>query len=464
MRILVVTFVLLASCATKPNPNRCCIDEADCASEGLPTGMVCDDGLVCRGNQCIAQLCASSAECDATAPYCIAELDGRCQEACTSDTQCPGFGQSDQPFCVDGACVACRTNDECTASDPICRSGTCSTCIDNAECASGVCKADGVCADTTEVAYVSTTGSTVSECTVTSPCSTLVRAFAVAASRRFVVVDSGTYSSSVALVPTGPKSVIGRGATRPALRRAPNGPIFELKGESTELSLDYLDIGEAVTAPSQIAGSGVRCSNPTTPVTIRGRNLVVHDNAYGGIETRKCALVLETSEIYGNGFGIVTTDSNASVDRSNVHDNGKGLGLDNGTFSVTNSFITHNTSHGIDLYSINADNHVDFNTIVDNNNGIVCSLSVAASFTNNIVARNAIQLGGSGCSLPGSVIDVGVATLHFKSPDVAPFDYHLTAGSLAIDIAALSTMDHDFDGEARPQGAGRDVGADELKP
>jgi hypothetical protein len=43
-------------------------------------------------------------------------------------------------------------------------------------------------------------------------------------------------------------------------------------------------------------------------------------------------------------------------------------------------------------------------------------------------------------------------------------DYHITAGSVAIDAAdPITSTDHDYDGEARPKGAARDVGADEAQ-
>ena len=85
---LVIIHVAVAGC-TKQNPNLCCTDEADCAAQGLSNDAQCGDGLLCRGNQCIAVSCSASNECDASAPYCV---DSSCAEACIGDEQCPGFG------------------------------------------------------------------------------------------------------------------------------------------------------------------------------------------------------------------------------------------------------------------------------------------------------------------------------------------------------------------------------------
>src|SRR5690606_781182 len=115
-RTLPVLLVVLLGC-TKPNPNRCCTDEADCQATGIPVGSTCDDGLLCRGHQCIAITCEAVAECDASAPYCVA---GACAEACGDDSHCPGLAQSDTArYCVASSCVECRDSGDCSASTPI---------------------------------------------------------------------------------------------------------------------------------------------------------------------------------------------------------------------------------------------------------------------------------------------------------------------------------------------------------
>ena len=167
MRLVLGCLVLVLAC-TKPNPNRCCTDEADCTAKGIPIGNTCGEGLLCRGNQCIAQPCTSGTQCDPAAPYCVAEA---CAEACDDNSQCPGFGQTDIPFCESGTCVACRDAADCTVAAPVCSGGACRACEAHGECPSDLCDRDaGTCIDEATIVYVVPAGSTTSSCTRGDPC------------------------------------------------------------------------------------------------------------------------------------------------------------------------------------------------------------------------------------------------------------------------------------------------------
>jgi hypothetical protein len=67
----------------------------------------------------------------------------------------------------------------------------------------------------------------------------------------------------------------------------------------------------------------------------------------------------------------------------------------------------------------------------------------------------------SGISGPGNID----TPPQFVAPLATPPDYHLQASSIGRDLADPgSTVADDIDGEARPNGARADMGADEIYP
>ncbi|HEU0029524.1 MAG TPA: right-handed parallel beta-helix repeat-containing protein [Kofleriaceae bacterium] len=472
MRITWLLFFIVATGCTKPNPNLCCTDEADCASAGLAVGTSCDDGLVCRGNQCIAELCASSAECEASAPYCVINGDGRCQEACTADSECPGFGQSPaQQYCEAGSCVQCRSDADCDATTPVCSGGACRGCEAHDECATGACHADGTCAVEAEIAHVSLTGSATADCTLASPCSTIERTFQLTPARHYVLIEPGTYTRASTLDVNGIHHLIGHGG-KPIITRSTQGPIVTSASGGVDVTFENLEISGAKgpATGDLTSGWGVRC-NPTSGAPIlRFYDTAISANSYIGVDMRNgCSIEAVRSSISNNGnIGLSVTDGSATLESCSVVQNAfLGVHLDIGAFDITNSIIARNGNTGLDLFTTTTGTRVEHNTIADNaGTGFNCSLQgITGTFPNNIIARNTTQLTGLNCTYPSSIIvDTDVAPIKFVSPNTAPFDYHIAAGSIAVDVANPSAIDHDIDGDARPQGAGRDVGADELTP
>jgi hypothetical protein len=467
MRIVLALAITLIAC-TKQNPNLCCVDEADCANVGLEETRGCDDGLLCRGNQCIAEVCASSAECDADAPYCVFVPDGRCQPACTEDAQCPGFGDAvERTFCEAGGCVACRAGmADCSGATPVCGAqGLCVGCSRNDQCASGVCVDDGTCADESEIGYVSPTGLTTNDCSATMPCKAVENALAIAPNRPFIVIESGTYTTSASIQLRGVRRLIGRGPTPPLLRRSTNGPIITLGsgGAAATIGLEFLDIGGAVGGglEDDTGGHGIVCpidGNATLSLV----ESVVRQNQSSGVRIRRCTLKATRSQFKQNGVAIASTDSDVDVDASQFTLNTNVLNLDAGSYQITNNFITRNLGTGIELFLFSSETaKIEFNTIVDNGVGFSCN-TIALAMPNNIIARNATETAGN-CTFPNSVmVDSDISPIKFVSPDVTPFDYHIQSGSIAID-AAVRTVDQDFDGDVR-SGDTADIGADELAP
>ena len=196
-------------------------------------------------------------------------------------------------------------------------------------------------------------------------------------------------------------------------------------------------------------------------------NDTITGNAHHGVSAQLCTVYATATDFISNGVhGLSTTDSNTTIDGCTASGNqGEGISLDGGLFSLTNTFITRNVLGGLSLYTLDASTDIEFNTIVDNQGtGFDCNTSsVTIGAPNNIIARNQTNAAGAPCTYPSSIVTGTITALKFKAPDTPPYDYHLMPGSIAVDMATLSAVDHDFDGDHRPLGAGNDVGADEVQ-
>lgn len=457
MRHFLVLISFLAACE-KSNPNLCCTDEADCSAVGLEAIRPCADEKVCRGNVCVIEQCNTPAECDVSAPYC---QEGSCRESCSDDNQCPGSGQqASSRFCEGGTCVACRVNSDCAADVPVCEMGTCERCDDHADCASGVCTSDGRCAEASDVAYVAATGSSSAECTESTPCSTIEHAMSLLPARTYILLETGTYTRPGSLTIRDRRYIIGRGNPRPIITRSDSGAIVLALG-SADIHFERLQISGAIQTPGNDAnaldGYAVYCQVSAGTPTLLFRDVTITNNNRG-IGARECRLDVQRSHFVNQDYALDTTDVIATIDR-NLFESSY-TSLDGGIYKFVNNIVAR-TSAGFDFYSGQAGNVVEFNTFVDTS--FRCNLLVPQSFPNNIFAR-APDPAAMNCSYPNSIVEpTNIGALQFVRPDGAPYDYHLQPGSSAIDAAGASTIDHDFDGDARPKGAGRDVGADEAQ-
>lgn len=467
MRFIVACFLLLG--CTKPNPNRCCVDEADCTANGIAPGSTCDDGRVCRGNICISQECAAASECDLAAPYCTGVPDGSCQETCSVDAECPGFGQSvDLRYCLESRCLECRSDADCATDAPVCNAGACTTCDRHDQCSSGACSANGTCALVSEIAYVSPGGSTTSDCSQAAPCSMATALNMV--DRSYVFVAPGTYTHSLTWIGRARKWLIGQGTVRPVLMSGSTGPIIQ-PSSAAELTLEHLRVSGATTG-SLGTRNGIVCGmGGSAGSTVALIDSVVDSNTDGGVASRMCTLTVVRSTFTNNGFGIEAVDSTVKVDRSYFQSNATGLSFDFGKLLLTNSFFVRN-QNGLSVFANQpAETRAEFNTIVDNSGtagfGLSCDGLAGKTLSNNLIARNTANVVGEtecvGAGTGSILLGTDISSLKFRSPDTQPYDYHLLPGSSAINAAITATLDHDIDGDARPKGAGRDVGADEVE-
>lgn len=384
---------------------------------------------------------------------------------CDSKEDCSG--QEGKLACTDpnpstgfGVCVQCTPADAtaCSAAAPVCGTdNTCRTCSKHSECASAACLPDGSCGSDANVAYVAANGSGTA-CTKAAPCGT--PAAAVALGKPFIKVATGLVKSSAATVIDAKTVTILADDGAKLDRDTEDGPVIRIQGRADVKIYDL-----EITGASGSGANGIDLDASGAP-----------------------KLALTRVKLTSNqGFGLLAQGGAVTISQSVVSGNtGGGLSISNATFDITNNFIYRNgnsanaTVGGASLAPMaSATSVFAFNTIVDNQiqnsgalaGGVFCDTSgfVAA---NNIIARNYVSNDAnransntSGiCIFPTSSIAVSVTGLAFVRPDDNPYDYRLGAGSSAIDQATTpSNVIVDADGDARPQGAQKDIGADEYK-
>lgn len=452
MRNVVLSiFVLLIGC-TKKNPNLCCTDPADCMAIGLPDGKSCSDGLVCRGHECIAEMCSTSADCESLAPYCE---NGLCGPTCTDDTACPGAGlDPNAHFCVSGACIECRAGmNDCPAATPVCDMSSCRACVKDDECSSTVCDVDtGACVSPDSIRYAADNGLDANPCTQVSPCSITKAVSIVDLQHPLVRMLPGNYPG--VSLGSGNVTLVGTGAT------------------SGEVAAQLSGTNATVRGLKVIGGTGtsIACSG--------GAKLALRDvNTTDISTTTSCQLSLVgvtgpgTLNLIGNIVG--------SVDRSYF----SGIYISPSTsitFTMTNSIANGVTialpnTTGLSIqFAYNTfyyNGQFGQNTIVDCTNPYPAN---AVTFFNNIFydPSNSDSIAGTHCTFknniafPQATLVPNTIFLDPKLVDPATGDFHLMANSPAIDAAISTTLDPtvDYDGTTRPQGAQRDIGAFEYKP
>lgn len=374
--------------------------------------------------------------------YCEGHEDNDCrkgevvEESCATAADCTNPGKSVCALSASTqqlACKACAAHTECTSSQ--------------------VCLSNGACADEATVAYVSQQGTNNATCSRAQPCDQIAKALAT--SRPYIKV-SGQLDEAVTIE----RAVALFGEEGSKLTRAGGSPVVEVKGNKP-VSIQGLEIGGS-------GGTGVHAHAGSTLTLIK---VSVTDNG---------------------GIGVLVDGATLSLSRSIVSLNdGGGIQIKGSSFQIINNFIFRNgtSDGGGDFGGVHLDsstpgsNRFELNTVVDNhvksgNNrtgGVLCDI-VNFTAANNIIARNDIarsltspnaNTSGS-CSYGSSSIATTVEPFKFLSPDIEPYDYHLTAESDgAIDMGAplssLAEGHEDFDKDRRATDS-PDLGADEYAP
>lgn len=397
--------------------------------------------------------------------YCAGNPDNNCNEHPADGAKqdgmealdCTVMGCGDSGKVCDSAtkaCVECTVTESaaCTGTAPVCKNDACTACIANADCPSQACLGTGACEDTTMVAYVKAGGN--GDClTPTTACGAVLTALATG---RPVIRVSGTLSENIA-IGSGNITLIGDddGSTTIGSALA-SSTLLGVTGSSTSVTVDNISFA-GVTSNAY------------------GITMVVSDLAHPP------SLALHRVSVTGTGgAGISSTGGTLEVDRANIaHNATYGLNLSSTTFHLKNIFVTDNGTLNMAYGGVNlsgGSGSIEFATIVNNfgsndgnSRGLVCNgaFNVDSSLLQGNVGP---QFGGSGCTFAYSnffpdAAPSGTGNVHMQVTFAGSNDYHLATSSPMKDIAnPASTVGDDVDGNSRPQGAVRDIGADELMP
>jgi hypothetical protein len=335
-----------------------------------------------------------------------------------------------------------------------------------------------------DVLYVNRTAAPGNiDCTSAAPCNSITKAVTAALGTRKwiqVAADATSYQDSVDLSGTRAKEVVikGTGAT---LDATPDDvPAFNL-GTLVTVAANVRIEGLTITGGfDSTDADGVFCAGTAmAKPTLTLARATVRNNTGSGIEATNCTVTVTGSTVDGNdGGGVSLTSSNFDI-RNN--------------FILGNGLLTQ-SSGGVRLQTIAMTANPStfaFNTMYLNQTSgagpqsVICSaVDKVILFNGNLVwgadiARDEVTLpaveancvhnysliGPKNYASGANNVDLtGVTPTTLFQSIVDPLNLHLKAGAQAINEAdPASTESFDFDGETRPKGAVRDVGADEAE-
>ena len=202
-----------------------------------------------------------------------------------------------------------------------------------------------------------------------------------------------------------------------------------------------------------------------TSNTFHGNSASLHG---GGV------YVQSGTDIFQRWVGTVIL-SNNTLQENTAGQYGGGIAIEGGIIKAQNDIIADNTSPWEGVYLSEGTLAARHWTLADNGNYALTTIGGSATLTNTIVASHTIAgLWGpnivadhtlffdSGTACGGGASCTNNLSGDPKFVNQAWGDYHIDAGSAAIDVGVDAGVTTDIDGDSRPQRGGYDIGADEY--
>lgn len=403
---------------------------------------------------------------------------------CSSVGECPSGQRCDRavepPICtiadarpIDAppdAPPTCADATDCDAALPVCDLGLlqCRGCIGDAECGTDVClEYDGTCHNASNSLFITPAG-TGNTCSRATPCTFPVALGQLANNQRVIVVGDGIYTSQLNI----PAGFTANSLTLSGIDRDPAGAVVTPSNLAPALFVE--------SSPKDVIVEGITFDGPARGVDSRGlltlSRVAVTMNAQGGIiGSGTGTLQILDSTISANaGRGIDVNGSTVVVRRTVISGNSDGgIELKNSGFTIESCFITNNGVVGNGFGGVRLQDPslsprtFEFNTVVDNlaqsEAGVQCSTALTLDSS---ILVDAI---GASCAATYSLFPLGapagIGNIAGDPSFIAPtaFNYHIGPSSIAREVANPAAVNiGDIDGEPRPLGGGRDIGADEV--